>query len=33
MGLFHELVSDDKVWARANELIGEVATSAPRRCN
>jgi methylglutaconyl-CoA hydratase len=28
-GLFHELVADDKIWARANELIGEVAKSAP----
>jgi methylglutaconyl-CoA hydratase len=29
LGLFHELVDSDKVWARANELVGEVAKSAP----
>jgi methylglutaconyl-CoA hydratase len=28
-GLFHELVADDKVWARAHELVGEIARSAP----
>jgi methylglutaconyl-CoA hydratase len=28
-GLFHELVADDKVWARANQLVGEVARGAP----
>jgi methylglutaconyl-CoA hydratase len=28
-GLFHELVDDDKVWARANQLITEVARGAP----
>ena len=28
-GLFHELVDRDKVWARANELVGEVAQCAP----
>src|SRR5262249_46624925 len=28
-GLFHELTDDDKIWGRANELIGEVAKSAP----
>jgi methylglutaconyl-CoA hydratase len=29
LGLFHELVDDDKIWARANELVGEVALCAP----
>jgi methylglutaconyl-CoA hydratase len=29
LGLFHELVDSDKVWARAHELVGEVAKSAP----
>jgi methylglutaconyl-CoA hydratase len=29
LGLFHELVSDDKVWARANQLIGQLAQCAP----
>ena len=29
IGLFHELVADDKIWARANELVGEIAQSAP----
>jgi enoyl-CoA hydratase/carnithine racemase len=29
LGLFHELVSSDKVWARAHELVGEVARSSP----
>ena len=28
-GLFHELVDDDKLWARANQLVGEIALSAP----
>ena len=28
-GLFHELVAGDKIWARANELVSEVAASAP----
>jgi methylglutaconyl-CoA hydratase len=28
-GLFHELVADDKIWARSHELVGEVAQSAP----
>ncbi|MGD9724451.1 MAG: enoyl-CoA hydratase/isomerase family protein [Pirellulales bacterium] len=28
-GLFHELVAEDKIWARAHELVGEVAQSAP----
>jgi enoyl-CoA hydratase/carnithine racemase len=28
-GLFHELVADDKVWARAHEWVGEIARSAP----
>ena len=28
-GLFHEIVQHDKIWARANELVGEVAASAP----
>jgi methylglutaconyl-CoA hydratase len=29
IGLFHELVDDDKIWARSHELIGEIAKSAP----
>ena len=29
IGLFHELVEDDKIWARPNQLIGEIAKSAP----
>jgi methylglutaconyl-CoA hydratase len=29
LGLYHELVDADKVWARANQLAGEVAKSAP----
>jgi methylglutaconyl-CoA hydratase len=29
LGVFHELVDQDKVWARANQLIGEMAHSAP----
>ncbi len=28
-GLFHELVADDKIWARSRELVGEIARSAP----
>ncbi|MEX0678664.1 MAG: enoyl-CoA hydratase/isomerase family protein [Pirellulales bacterium] len=28
-GLYHELVDDKQIWARANELVGEVAKSAP----
>jgi methylglutaconyl-CoA hydratase len=28
-GLYHELVPDDKTWARAHELVVEVAQSAP----
>jgi enoyl-CoA hydratase/carnithine racemase len=28
-GLYHELVDDDKVWARSRELVGEIAKSAP----
>jgi methylglutaconyl-CoA hydratase len=28
-GLFHELVERDKVWARARELVGEVAQCSP----
>jgi enoyl-CoA hydratase/carnithine racemase len=28
-GLYNELVPDDLIWARANELVGEVAKSAP----
>jgi methylglutaconyl-CoA hydratase len=28
-GLFHELVPEDKVWARANQLVGEIALCAP----
>ena len=29
IGLYHELVSGDLVWARAQEIAGEVARSAP----
>jgi enoyl-CoA hydratase/carnithine racemase len=29
MGLYHELVERDLVWARAQELSGEIAKSAP----
>lgn len=28
-GLFHEVVADDKIWARAHQLVGEVARSSP----
>jgi len=28
-GLYHELVDDDKIWARSRQLVGEVAKSAP----
>ena len=29
IGIFHELVDGEKVWARANELVGEIAQCAP----
>lgn len=29
IGIFHELVDDDKIWARANQLVGEIARCAP----
>ena len=29
-GLFHEIVATDKVWARANQLVSEIAHSAPQ---
>jgi methylglutaconyl-CoA hydratase len=29
IGLFHEVVSNDVVWARAHEVAGEIAQSAP----
>jgi len=29
IGLFHEIVSADLVWARAQEIAGEIAKSAP----
>ena len=29
LGLFHELVATDKVWARAHQLVGELALSSP----
>jgi len=29
IGVFHELVGDDKVWARAHQLTCEIAKSAP----
>jgi methylglutaconyl-CoA hydratase len=28
-GLFHEIVDRDKIWARSNELVGEIAQCAP----
>jgi methylglutaconyl-CoA hydratase len=28
-GLFHEVVDADKIWARSNELVAEVAACAP----
>jgi methylglutaconyl-CoA hydratase len=28
-GLYHELVDEDKTWARASQLVAEVAKSAP----
>lgn len=28
-GLYHDLVDNDQIWARANELVGEVAKNAP----
>jgi enoyl-CoA hydratase/carnithine racemase len=28
-GLFHEVVDDELIWARANELVGEIAQCAP----
>jgi len=28
-GIFHEVVSDDLVWARANQLVSEIAKSSP----
>ena len=28
-GLYHDLVDDEQIWARANQLVGEVAKSAP----
>ncbi len=29
VGLFHELAPPDKIWARANDLVGEIAKSSP----
>jgi methylglutaconyl-CoA hydratase len=29
VGLYHELVAEELIWARAHELVGEVAQSAP----
>jgi methylglutaconyl-CoA hydratase len=29
IGLFHEIVASDLVWARAQEIAGEIAQSAP----
>ncbi|HEX5103367.1 MAG TPA: enoyl-CoA hydratase/isomerase family protein [Pirellulaceae bacterium] len=29
IGLYHEIVSSDLIWARANEIAGEIAQSAP----
>lgn len=28
-GIFHEIVPTEKTWARANELVGQIAQSAP----
>lgn len=28
-GLYHEVISEDLLWARANQLVGEIAKSAP----
>ena len=28
-GLFHEVVGEDMIWARSNEMIGEIAKCAP----
>lgn len=28
-GLYHELVADEKIWARSHALVGEIAQSAP----
>jgi methylglutaconyl-CoA hydratase len=30
LGLFHEVVDADKVWARAHQLVGEIAKCAPQ---
>ena len=32
MGIFHEVVSADHLWPRANQLAGECAACARRRC-
>jgi methylglutaconyl-CoA hydratase len=29
IGLYHEIVAGDAVWARAHEIAGEIAKSAP----
>jgi methylglutaconyl-CoA hydratase len=29
IGIFHEVVAPDKTWARSNELVNEIARSAP----
>jgi methylglutaconyl-CoA hydratase len=29
IGLYHEIVTDDLVWVRGNEIAGEIAKSAP----
>lgn len=29
LGIYHELTSEDRVWARAHQLAGEIAESAP----
>jgi methylglutaconyl-CoA hydratase len=29
IGLYHEIVATELVWARSQELAGEIATSAP----
>jgi methylglutaconyl-CoA hydratase len=28
-GLYHEIIEEDKIWARSREIVGEIAKSAP----
>ncbi len=32
IGLYHEIVASDLVWARGNEIAGEIAKMRPKRC-